>query len=192
MHSASACIDRKNPKLAFYCRNQKFGSILEEENHSQHFLKPRNALIFVLLSAVFTLFSNLAQGKNTFRFIALVVVNATGFFLHIVFILHVKLIFHQNFPMALTTTSTINRNAFFPYAKLQKLEKRVKTAQSRSKNKLLLGFKKKLGRVSPFQNTSKFLISAIKSQFWIFSYLNIQALSMHDPHSGGTVLCKPC
>ena len=46
------------------------------------------------------------------------------FFLHIVFILHVKLIFHQNFPEALTTTSTINRNVFFPYAKLQKLEKK--------------------------------------------------------------------
>ena len=42
-------------------------------------------------------------------------------------------------PVALTTTSAINRNVFFPYAKLQK---RVKTAQSRSKNKLLLGFKK--------------------------------------------------
>ena len=44
-----------------------------------------------------------------------------------------------------------------------------------------------LGMVSPFQNTSKFLISAIKSQFWIFFYL---ALSMHDPPSGGTVHCR--
>ena len=55
-----------------------------------------------------------------FCLIAAVAVNATGFFSHIVFILHVKLIFHQNFPVALTTTSTINRNVFFPYAKLQK------------------------------------------------------------------------
>ena len=68
-----SCIDTpigKNPKLAFYCRNQKFGSILEEGNHSQHFLKPRSALDFVLLSAVFTLFFQFLQfsigKKNVF------------------------------------------------------------------------------------------------------------------------------
>ena len=70
LHSASACIDRKNPKLAFYCRNQKFGSILEGGNHSQHFLKPKSALIFVLLLAVFTLFFQFLQfsirKKNVF------------------------------------------------------------------------------------------------------------------------------
>ena len=59
-----------------------------------------------------------------FSLIAAIMVHATGLFLQIVFILHVKLIFHQNFPVALTTTSTINRNVFFPYAKLQKLEKK--------------------------------------------------------------------
>ena len=58
------------PKLAFYCRNQKFGSILEGGNHSQHFLKPKSALSFVLLSAVLTLFFHFLQfsirKKNVF------------------------------------------------------------------------------------------------------------------------------
>ena len=82
-----SCIDTpigKNPKLAFYCRNQKFGSILEEGNHSQHFLKPRSALDFVLLSAVFTLFFQFLQfsiGKKTFSSITARVVQFPGYFL---------------------------------------------------------------------------------------------------------------
>ena len=51
----------KNPKLAFYCRNQKFGSILEGGNHSQLFLKPRITLFLLLLWAVLTLFFQFLQ-----------------------------------------------------------------------------------------------------------------------------------
>ena len=67
-------------KLAFYCWNHKFRSILEGGNHSQLFLKPRITLFLLLLWAVLTLFLQFSIGKNTFRFIALVVVNAMGFF----------------------------------------------------------------------------------------------------------------
>ena len=67
-----------------------------------------------------------------FCLIAAIVAHAMGLFSQIGFILHVDLIFHQIFPVAWATTRAINPNAFFPYAKLQKLEKRVKTAQSKS------------------------------------------------------------
>ena len=62
---------------------------------------------------------------------------------------------------------------FFPYANLQKLEKSVKTAESRRKNKALHRLQKMLGMISPFLNTPKFSIYGIKYKFWISS------LSMH-------------
>ena len=57
LHNAFTWIDRKNSTIGvFFFGNKKIGNIYEGGNHSQHFLKPKSALSFVLLSAVLTLF----------------------------------------------------------------------------------------------------------------------------------------
>ena len=59
---------------------------------------------------------------------------------------------------------------FFPMLNCKKWKRGSKLPKVGAKIRYFQS-SKKLGLFAPFQNTSKFLISAIKSQFWIFSYL---------------------
>ena len=78
-----------------------------------------------------------------------------------------KIYISSKFPPG--TTRAINQNVFFPYAKLQNLEKEGQNCQNKEQKYGTTRLQKKFGMFSPFQNTPKFLISCIKANFWFFS-----------------------
>ena len=119
---------------------------MEGGKHSQHFLKPKSALIFILLSAVFTLFFQFLQfsirKKNVFFNYGqggsgprLLLAKINQFHTLNQYFIEFSLGPEPPWPQ-------IKKTFFFLMLNCKNWKKSVKTAKSRTKIKALLGFKK--------------------------------------------------